>query len=81
MLTPLQVRMALAYAVSQVPAAMFPEDQWRSRAADEARTWLRASGLVDHDGYATDKLHAYVEALCALPLPVCKWVIPKEANQ
>jgi hypothetical protein len=26
----------------------------------------------------TEKLHAYVEGLCNLPLPIQKWVIPNE---
>jgi hypothetical protein len=27
---------------------------------------------------ATEKLHAYVDGLCNLPLPVQKWIIPHE---
>ncbi len=38
---------------------------------------LREMGLIDNDEYPTDRLTAFVNAICATPLPIKKWVMPK----
>lgn len=73
-MSPLQIKMALAYYCSPSPELMFLKDQWESEAADDARMWLQESGLiawnyVNGEYRGTEKLTAYCLKLCSIPLP------------
>jgi len=76
--TPMQVRWALAFAVSR--DAWFTQidtEEFDSAAGFEVKAWLISEGLISDNsgdwGAPTDKLRAYIDHLCAQPLPSCKW--------
>lgn len=74
----LEIRMALAYACSDIPAQFFSESEWASPAANKVRQWLMTNDLIDANGHMTDRLKVYTEALCDTPLPVHRWVMPDD---
>jgi len=51
-----------------------------SPAEDEAFKYFKSAGFITHAGdgiyTGTDKCEVYVNALCATPEPVQKWIIP-----
>jgi hypothetical protein len=81
-LTPFQIRFMLEFASAGSGAMInIHSDQYDSAVGKETRAWLQAEGLI-HDGHngtkwgdPTDRLLAYVEHLCAQPLPKIRWVI------
>lgn len=84
-MTPLQIRMMLHYYAIAEPYAADDPRHGHSAAVFEQRQSLVDASLIETDehsgsGYkATDRGVAYVEALCALPLPIKKWVMPDAA--
>lgn len=53
-----------------------------------ARDWLHGEGLIETGGAergraweVTERGRVYVEAIRALPLPVCAWIMPASENQ
>lgn len=82
-MTPLQIKMMLHYYTSADPYAK--DDPWHasSDAVSLQRTMLVRDGLLGNacgtDWVVTDRGRAYVEALCNMPLPVKKWVMPDAA--
>lgn len=73
-MTPLQIRMALDFY--SIPHVEIPP----SDAHHESLTMLVSKGLLasnEGGGFLpTDALGVFVEALCAVPLPIKKWVMP-----
>lgn len=84
-MTPLQLTMMLHHYAIAEPYAKGDPDHANSRAVREQRQLLINDELIEPDemsgsGFrATDRGRAYVEALCAMPLPVKKWVMPDAA--
>lgn len=74
MVTPLMIRFALAYHCSGEPQQFFHAQTWESGPAEDAREWLRGTGLLDANDKPTPKLAAYVNHLCAQPLPQARYV-------
>lgn len=77
-MTPLQIQMLLHYHCS--PAPFQP---W-GNAQSEARDMFREQGLIcefEGDGVArlTGRGRAYVEFLCAMPLPLERWSMDMES--
>jgi len=83
MLTPDHLRYALAFATGGLEAALNLEG-YDSNHGKKVREWMVDNGLLDWDASrnrgtpATDKLLAWVEHLCAQPLPEAKWVVPPD---
>lgn len=74
-MSPLQIRMAIAYYCSSSPELMFAKDQWESDAAIDARAWLQENALIEwqsNEGryLGTEKLKVYITKLCSIPVPV-----------
>jgi hypothetical protein len=84
-MTPLQIRMMLHYYAISAPYAVDNPQHADSLAVREQRQRLINDELIEPDetsgsGFrATDRGDAYVEALCAMPLPIKKWVMPDAA--
>ena len=76
-MSPLKIRLALARYCSPNIEQFFAANEFGSHAFLDAKAELDYNGLIREDGHASPKLKAYVEALMAVPLPVCKWVIPE----
>ena len=78
-MTPLQIQLAIAVGVSGAPEQYFTSSTWRSEAMRDAKEWLVSEGLAikteAKSFQSTEKLNAYIDYLCAMPLPVAKWVI------
>jgi hypothetical protein len=52
--------------------------EWSTEAGVEITAWLAAQGLIDPKTYrATERGKAWVEFICATPLPVAKWTLPE----
>lgn len=84
-MSPLQIRMALAYYCSSEPEQFFPGGQWLSEAAIAAQEWMLDEKLIawDLEGNqyrATDRLDAYVAKLKSIELPysIVTWKFPGE---
>ncbi|MFC6760423.1 hypothetical protein ACFQFQ_14500 [Sulfitobacter porphyrae] len=77
-MTPLQIHWALVHYWSGDPRAEMGEHRYNHQ-GKAMLPWMRENGLLDLDGHKTDKLTAYVEHLCAVQLPVAKWVQPDDA--
>lgn len=81
-MTPLQLTMMLHYYAIAEPYSANDWQHANSRAVNEQRQILINDDLIEADetsgsGFrATDRGIAFVEALCATPLPVKKWVMP-----
>lgn len=84
-MTPLHIRMMLHYYAIATPYAEHDPFHASSIAVAEYRGHLIQSGLIEEDlkspsGYrSTARGRAYVEALCDMPLPIQKWVMPSAA--
>tara|TARA_R110000751_G_scaffold65483_2_gene133965 strand:- start:12953 stop:13192 length:240 start_codon:yes stop_codon:yes gene_type:complete len=76
-MTPLQIHWAMVHHWSGNPREELGEERYKHQGKDML-PWLRENELIDRDGYPTDKLRAYVEHICAVRLPVAKWVQPEE---
>ena len=75
--SPLELRIMLAFAVTLEPQQFFPDRQWTSKPADQARNMMRGEGLLDGDDKATNKLLFYINHLCRTPLPIDTFTIPE----
>jgi hypothetical protein len=81
-MTPLQISMMLHYYAIAAPYAQNDPEHANSPAVFEQRGELMRDGLIKPDvesrsGWrATPRGTAYVDALCRMPLPICKWVTP-----
>lgn len=84
-MTPLQITMMLHYHALAQPYALHEPQHARSPAVFEQRSSLIRDEMLALDpdsmsGYrVTERGRAYVEALCALPLPIKKWIMPAAA--
>lgn len=82
LVSPLTIQMAIAFHVSDHPEQFFNSVTWGSNPAKEARGWLLANGLLTRDPHnslvclPTPKLAAWVDFICATPLPVQEWRLP-----
>lgn len=81
-MTPLQITMMLHYYAIAAPYSKEDEDHANSPAVTEQRGWLLNADMLRYSsksssGYeVTERGAAFVDALCSLPLPVSKWVMP-----
>lgn len=80
-MTPLQIKMMLHYHHIAEPYALHEPEHANSSAVRTQRNELCSEGLlqkVDTEiGWKTTiRGNAYVDFLCAMPLPVCKWMLP-----
>lgn len=81
-MTPLQLQMMLHYYAIAEPYACRQSDHANSPEVMRQREELIVDKLIEvvltsFSGYqCTARGKAYVEMLCAMPLPVCKWVAP-----
>lgn len=90
-MTPLHLQMLLWHHTRAEPYAKHEPDHAASPVVAACRRDLLEHGLIEPDPRAhpkgvegsgwttTAKGRAYVDALCSLPFPVCKWIIPNEA--
>ena len=82
--SPLTIKMALAYHSSAEPEQFFPPQTWSSDPAKDARSWLCGNGLLtlsDGGNYVpTQRLTAWVGFICSTPLPVQEWVQPERED-
>lgn len=83
-MTPLEIEILLHYATR---ATDYRNGDFSAPAVrDAVERFVGAGLLVERDPGQTplywmlERGHAYVDALCKLPLPVQVWVIPKEAK-
>ncbi len=72
-MTPLEIVIALEYAVSGEPGANILSNIWNSPAGRDARRRMEDLGLVK-DGKPTGRLYAWVKMLSDVPLPVQVWL-------
>src|ERR1700758_4389179 len=84
-MTPLEISIALHY---HTRSDQFREGDFSGTAVQEALAMFVAAGLLEEKGWsmrgtfrqpnyqATGGLKVYVEALCAVPLPVNVWQMP-----
>lgn len=83
-MTPLQIKMMLHHYAIAAPYAADDPAHANSPAVFKQRALLLDDGLIEPIAGAspstsygtTARGDAYVEALCAMPLPVCKWAQP-----
>lgn len=84
-MTPLQITMMMHYYASAAPYALDDPTHANSPAVKSQREKLVNVGLLQEcpdclSGYrTTTRGDAYVDAICKLPLPVQKWVMPNAA--
>jgi hypothetical protein len=83
MMTPLQIQMMLHYYAIAEPYSIRDERHANSPAVREQRLELVALGLLENggDGHVsgyrvTECGRTYVKALCEMPLPVLRYVMP-----
>lgn len=87
MATPLEINMAIWY---RCRAGDYGKDNgdnnYDAPAVQSARLGFFKAGLLalsppgsEANYYGTDALGVYIDALCSVPLPVQKWVIPDAA--
>lgn len=81
--SPLYIQIAIAYRCCVEPHKLFETRTWSSPAATEVRERLVLEGMVvgDNEGrlVGSAKLDAWVDELCATPLPTerTSWVIER----
>lgn len=75
--SPLTITIMLACYVSPRPHDYVGFDMWDSPASREVRAWLNVYELIDDQFNVTEKGNAWVAGICAVPLPVQEWKIPK----
>jgi hypothetical protein len=84
-MTPLQIQMMLHYYAIAEPYACRQPEHAHSGATKDQRLQLIAWDLLEFtpdkpSSYTpTEKGVAYVQALCDMPLPIKKWVMPDAA--
>lgn len=77
-MTPLQIEILLHYHCCP---GDYRDGDFAAPAVREAIDGFRDAGLLKDSGQGriyepTDGVRAYVDALCAVPLPVLQWVVP-----
>jgi hypothetical protein len=77
---PIAVNFMLACYVTPIPAEHLGHAVWNSGAGLETRKWLQDNGLINEDNRATKRGEAWVEYICATPLPVARWGLPERAR-
>lgn len=77
--SPLCIKIMLACYVTPEPAGYFGEG-WHSAAGTECREWLKENDLITEDLQATERGKAWVEFICATPLPQQSWILPEREN-
>lgn len=77
--SPLCIKLMFACYVTPEPAIYFGAD-WNSPAASECRRWLQENGLITDKYEATERGKAWVEFICATPLPQQSWILPEREN-
>lgn len=85
-MTPLQIGLMLHYYTTPRPYAEHEPDHASSGAVREKRADLCRAGMLEgcntFSGWrVTEKGEAYVAALEAVQVPVCKWVQPPDAEK
>lgn len=81
-MTPLHIQLMLHYYAIDEPYAKGDPAHANSDAVRKYRAFLIGENMIcpsssSGSGYeATDRGRAYVEALCAVQLPIIKWVQP-----
>jgi len=73
---PITISIMLACYVSPLNIGHHALGEWNSPAGIKSRRWLQDNGLIDEDHRATEKGKAWVNHICATPLPVSAWVFP-----
>lgn len=73
--SPLTVRIMLACYYSTKPQEEVGLVVWSSDAGQRALGWLEGEGLIE-DGRSTSRGDAWVDLICATPLPEQAWVHP-----
>jgi len=77
--------MMLHYHTRGEPYARYEPDHAQSGAVKSQREGLMVWELLETDGGSpsgyrvTERGRAFVEAICAMPLPIKKWVMPDAA--
>lgn len=84
---PLEIGMVIHYCtIAQPYSAHCARHRYSQAVTEITERWLRlgylkiASALAQADGLeyeATEALHVWMHALCCVPRPVQKWVIPE----
>ena len=68
-LAPITIEYMLVCCYSPVPAEQIGEHRWNSIAGRQTRRWLARHGLIDEQQKATPLGHAWLERICATPIP------------
>jgi hypothetical protein len=75
--SPFAVSLMLTCYWSPEPVTERAQD-WSTEAGVEINAWLVAQGLIDPKTWrATERGKAWVEFICATPLPFAKWTLPE----
>lgn len=80
-MTSLQLQMILHYHTRPTPYAQHEPEHANSALVRDQRVDLENKDLLEYNAtdqtwHTTERGKAYVEFLCAMPLPVTKWVMP-----
>jgi hypothetical protein len=84
MMTPLHIKMLFHYHAVAEPYAMRHPEHANSAAVEEYRNDLLSANLIepsDNSGSGfttTERGRVYVDAICSVPWPVQKWVMPND---
>lgn len=78
-MSPFEIKMLLAIYVSRSWEDEY-RDLWHTDTWAHTVEKFKNDGLISEHRQATEKLNAYVKALCEMPLPVQVWVMPKERD-
>ena len=73
---PCNITWAIAHYVSPDPAEMLGQDHYNSGTGNEMLKWLLSEGLIDANGKSNARLEAWIDHLCAQPLPEMVWIVP-----
>jgi len=80
--SPLKIEIMFeCYCASAEPGRNMLPNIWASEAATRVRNELKAEGLIDEDMQATERGKAWVDFICATPLPEMVWVLPKRDSE
>jgi hypothetical protein len=67
---------------SAKPSLHYDDVRWNSKPMRDALAWLIAHECIEPETYkATDRGKAWVEHICATPLPVKQWMRPEHARK
>lgn len=77
---PITISFMLNCHFSTNPEEALGENHWNSPAGKETRAWLKVYGLIDENNRSTNRGAAWVNMMCQTPLPIEKWVDPRDEN-